>query len=182
MANTGKEPQLSDKELQKLEKELIESIISLLDENASIETLKTQANIQGNRLNALIVRALFSPTPDTQPLRKALLDKLNKGTLFAKILHAATHSIFTTSYKTTILAELPKGDKALLEQQGDIEFLEAIENKTVLKVETTRTETPPNTALLEKIFRSKGGTLDIDDPELKLAAFPTVDKELWDEI
>ena len=142
----------------KLSKELCE----MLEENKSSEEIRKACDISANTFRHWIEQAILLSTPDLNAplsqLRDAIIARMLKDTAIAEMLKAASEPSETKSYKTTILSQLSKSDKALLEQQGYQSFIERVETDAiiVLKVEETCTSTPPDSSLFKEILKITG--------------------------
>ena len=102
----------------KLSKELCE----MLEENKSSEEIRKACDISANTFRHWIEQAILLSTQDLDAplaqLRNAIIARVLKDTAILGMPKAASEPSENKSYKTTILSELSKSDKALLEQQG----------------------------------------------------------------
>ena len=145
----------------KLSKELCE----MLEENKSSEEIRKACDISANTFRHWIEQAVLLSTRDLDAplaqLRNAILNRSLKDTALLGMLKAASEPSETKSYKTTILSEISKSDKALLEQQGYTAFIKKVETGTiVLKVEETITSVAPDSSLFKEILRATSGDAD----------------------
>ena len=145
--------------MTKLDFQTAKEISNLLEEGKSLDEIRKLVDQHGGTINAWIADALLSKDLDTplSQLRDAIIARVLKDTAIARMLKAASEPSETKSYKTTILSELSKSDKALLEQQGYQAFIKQVENDAiVLKVEETITTTAPDSSLFKEILKIIG--------------------------
>ena len=155
-------------------------ISELLEEGKSLDDIRKLVSHHGGTINAWIAEALLSNDIDEAllKLRDALITRVLKDTAVLGMLKAASKASEHISYKTTILSDLSKSDKAMLEKLGYAEFTKRVEKDTIiLKVEETRTVVPANTALYEKILKCVEGEVEVTQ---KLIPFAPVHKDLPD--
>ena len=165
--------------MTKLDFQTAKEISELLEEGKALDEIRKSVKWHGGTINAWIADALLSNDINDAllTLRNAIIQRVLKDTAIARMLKAASEPSETKSYKTTILSEISKSDKALLEQQGYTAFIKKVETGTiVLKVEETCTSTPPDRALFKEILKIIG---DADKGETqKLMPFNPVHKDL----
>ena len=145
----------------KLSKELCE----MLEENKSSEEIRKACDISANTFRHWIEQAVLLSTRDLDAplaqLRNAILNRSLKDTALLGMLKAASEPSETKSYKTTILSEISKSDKALLEQQGYTAFIKKVGPcAIILKVEETCTSTAPDRTLFKEILKATSGDAD----------------------
>ena len=134
-------------------------ISELLEEGKALDEIRKSVKWHGGTINAWIADALLSNDiyDALLTLRNALIQRVLKDTAILGMLKAASEPSENKSYKTTILSELSKSDKALLEQQGYQAFIKQVENDAiVLKVEETITTTAPDSSLFKEILKIIG--------------------------
>ena len=161
---------------------LSKNICEMIEENKPSEEIRKACGVSANTFRHWIEQAVLLSTQDLDPplsqLRDAIIARVLKDTAILGMLKAASEPSETKSYKTTILSEISKSDKALLEQQGYTAFIKKVETGTiVLKVEETFTSTAPDTNLFEKILKALSSD---DDTEItqKLMPFNRVHPDL----
>ena len=145
--------------MTKLDFQTAKEISNLLEEGKSLDEIRKLVDQHGGTINAWIADALLSKDLDTplSQLRDAIIARVLKDTAILGMLKAASEPSETKSYKTTILSELSKSDKSLLEQQGYQSFIKQVENDAiVLKVEETITTTAPDSSLFKEILKIIG--------------------------
>ena len=86
-------------------------------------------------------------------LQNAIINRVLKDTVLLGMLNAAKQPSEKTSRKTTILSELSKTDRSLLEKDGHEAFLERAKDAIILKVEETVEVIPPQTSLYKEILK-----------------------------
>ena len=139
--------------------ELSKHICEMIEESKTAEEIRKACNVQANTFRHWITQAVLLPPRDLDTpmlkLRNALLNRVLKDTAILGMLKAASEPAETKSYKTTILSELSKSDKTLLERQGYQSFIEKVENHTIiLKVEETITSTAPDPSLFKEVLKA----------------------------
>jgi hypothetical protein len=135
-------------------------ISELLEEGKALDEIRKSVKWHGGTINAWIADALLSNDIDDAllTLRNAIITRVLKDTAILGMLKAASKPSENKSYKTTILSELSKSDKALLEQQGYQAFIKQVEtDKIVLKVEETITSVAPDPSLYKEILKAISG-------------------------
>ena len=134
-------------------------ISELLEEGKPLDEIRKSVTPHGGTINAWIADALLSQDLDAplSQLRNAIIARVLKDTAILGMLKAASEPSVTKTCKTTILSELSKADKALLEQQGYTAFTQKVSSGTiVLKVEETFTSTAPDSGLFREILKVIG--------------------------
>ena len=140
---------------------LSKNICEMIEKNKSSEEIRKTCGVSANTFRHWIEQAVLLQTRDLDAplaqLRNAVLNRSLKDTAIAGMLQAASEPSVTKTCKTTILSELSKSDKALLEQQGYQSFIERVETDAiVLKVEETITTTAPDSSLFKEILKVSG--------------------------
>ena len=138
-------------------------ISNLLEEGKSLDEIRKSVDQHGGTINAWIADALLSKDLDTplSQLRNAIIARALKDTAILGMLKAASEPSETKSYKTTILAQLSKSDKTLLESKGYTAFIQQVEvDAIILKVEETCTSTAPDRSLFKEILKATSGDED----------------------
>lgn len=149
----------SDGQKKILDIETAKEISDLLDEGKLLDDIRKSIKHHGGTINAWIAEALLSDSPDAalSTLRTAIIERVLKDTAVLGMLKAASETSEYKSYKTTILSELSKSEKALLEQQGYKSFIKQVENGAIiLKVEETITGIAPDPSLFKEILKAIG--------------------------
>lgn len=139
--------------------ETAEEIRELLEEGNTLKEISKSISRHGHTLNAWIAESLLSDNIDSalSTLRTAIIERVLKDTAILGMLKAASEPSEYKSYKTTILSELSKSDKSLLEKQGYQTFVKQVETDTIiLKVEETITGIAPNPSLFKEILKAIG--------------------------
>ena len=134
-------------------------ISDLIEKGKTLDEIRKSTVFHGGTINAWITESLLSDDIDSalSTLRTAIIERILKDTAVLGMLKAASEPSENKSYKTTILSELSKSDKALLEQQGYQAFIKQVENDAiVLKVEETITTTAPDSNLFKEILKVSG--------------------------
>ena len=145
--------------MRDLDIQTAKEISNLLEEGKSLDEIRKLVKQHGGTINAWIADALLSKDLEAplSKLRDAIIARVLKDTAILGMLKAASEPSETKSYKTTILSELSKSDKALLEQQGHQSFIKQVEvNAIILKVEETCTSTAPDSGLFKEILKILG--------------------------
>ena len=143
--------------MTKLDIQTAKELCELLEEGKALDTIRKSVSHHGGTINAWIVDALLSTDLDTplSQLRNAIIARVLKDTALLGMLQAASTPSENKSYKTTILSELSKSDKALLESQGYASFIKKVAtHKIVLKVEETITVVAPDPSLYKEILKA----------------------------
>ena len=143
--------------MTKLDFQTAKEISELLEEGKALDEIRKSVKWHGGTINAWIADALLSNDIDDAllTLRNAIITRVLKDTAILGMLQAASKPSENKSYKTTILSELSKSDKALLEQQGYQAFIKQVEtDKIVLKVEETITSVAPDPSLYKEILKA----------------------------
>ena len=134
-------------------------ISELLEEGKPLDEIRKSVTPHGGTINAWIADALLSQDLDAPlaQLRNAIIARVLKDTAILGMLKAASEPSETKSYKTTILSEISKSDKALLEQQGYTAFIKKVGPcAIILKIEETVTSQAPDPSLYKEILRAIG--------------------------
>ena len=131
----------------------------MIEDGKTAEESRKSCDVQANTFRHWITNAVLLPTEGTDmpllKLRTALIERLLKGTVVLGMLKAASETSKYKSYKTTILSELSKSEKALLEQQGYESFIKQVENGAIiLKVKETITGIAPDPSLFKEILKA----------------------------
>ena len=139
--------------------ELSKNICEMIEESKTAEEIRKACNVQANTFRHWITQAVLLPPRDMDSpmlkLRNAIIERVLKDTAVLGMLKAASEPSENKSYKTTILSELSKSDKALLEQQGYQSFIKQVEADTlILKVEETITGIAPDPNLFKEILKA----------------------------
>ena len=132
-------------------------ISDLIEKGKTLDEIRKSTVFHGGTINAWITESLLSDDIDSalSTLRTAIIERLLKDTAVLGMLKAASEPSENKSYKTTILSELSKSDKALLEQQGYQSFIKQVEADTlILKVEETITGIAPDPSLFKEILKA----------------------------
>ena len=143
--------------MTKLDFQTAKEISELLEAGAALGEIGKSMKLHGGTINAWIADALLSNDTDDAllTLRNALIARVLKDTALLGMLQAASTPSENKSYKTTILSELSKSDKTLLESQGYASFIKKVEtDKIVLKVEETITVVAPDPSLYKEILKA----------------------------
>ena len=140
---------------------LSKNICEMIEENKPSEEIRKACGVSANTFRHWIEQAVLLSTQDLDPplsqLRDAIIARVLKDTAILGMLKAASEPSVTKTCKTTILSELSKADKALLEQQGYTAFTQKVSSGTiVLKVEETFTSTAPDSGLFREILKVIG--------------------------
>ena len=158
--------------MTKLDIQTAKELCELLEEGKALDTIRKSVSHHGGTINAWIVDALLSTDLDTPllQLRNAIIARVLKDTALLGMLQAASTPSENKSYKTTILSELSKSDKALLESQGYASFIKKVAtHKIVLKVEETITVVAPDPQFIQRNI--KGTRYDRDRKQDNSDAF-----------
>ena len=144
---------------------LSKNICEMIEENKPSEEIRKACGVSANTFRHWIEQAVLLSTQDLDPplaqLRNAIIARVLKDTAILGMLKAASEPSETKSYKTTLLSELSKSDKALLEQQGYTAFIKKVGPcAIILKVEETCTSTAPDRTLFKEILKATSGDAD----------------------
>ena len=141
-----------------LDIETAKKISDLILDGKTLDELRKSLDFHGGTINAWITESLLSDDIDSalSTLRAAIIARVLKDTAILGLLKAASTPGEYKSYKTTILSELSKQDKALLEQLGYQDFAKQVEDRDIiiLKVEETINGIAPDPSLFKEILKS----------------------------
>ena len=131
-------------------------ISDLIEKGKTLDEIRKSTVFHGGTINAWITESLLSDDIDSalSTLRTAIIERILKDTAVLGMLKAASEPSENKSYKTTILAQLSKSDKTLLESKGYTAFIQQVEvDAIILKVEETCTSTAPDPNLFKEILK-----------------------------
>ena len=146
-------------ETTELTTKIAKKVCDMIQDDATAEEIRKKYGIQANTFRHWITNSLLLPTSELDSpllkLREALIARTLKDTAILGMLKAASEPSEHKSYKTTILSQFSKPDKALLESQGYAAFIKQVEvNAIILKVEETITSTAPDSSLFKEILKA----------------------------
>ena len=154
--------------------EMSKKICKMIEENKSAEEIRKGCKVQANTFRYFFIHAMLHPTQDLEPpflkLRDAVLNRILKDTVILGMLNAAEQPSEKISRKTTILSDLSKNDRTLLEKQGNASVIEKLEDAIILKVEETVEVIPPKKELYKEILKALDAG-EVENPQKKLTDF-----------